>query len=88
MPLGDGWWYDRRARRYFKITEHATCGVQHPRRFQSQAVAHLDPVADREVIVRHVAAQGFIRVRLWPIYRCRHHWFPSCVPMSSLCCLS
>lgn len=65
MPLGNGWWYDRRSHRYHKITEHATDAVEFPRRFRSQAVAHLSPINDREVIVRHVAAQGFIRLRLW-----------------------
>jgi hypothetical protein len=64
MPLGEGFWYDRRARRYYKINEHATDATQHPRRFRAQPVSHLDPVADREAIVRYVAAQGFIRLRL------------------------
>ena len=65
MPLGQGWWYDRRSYRYIKITEHATDAVEFQKRFRSQAVAHLSPINDREVIVRHVAAQGFIRLRLW-----------------------
>ena len=65
MPLGIGWWYDRRSYRYHVITEHATDAVEFPRRFRSQAVAHLNPISDRETIVRHVAANGMIRLRLW-----------------------
>ncbi len=65
MPLGTGYFYDRHRRRYLRIREHASDAVAHPARFRARAVAHLDPVRDREVIVRQVAAQGFIRVRLW-----------------------
>jgi len=63
MPLGIGFWYDRRSRRYHLITEHATDAVEHPRRFRSQAVAHLNPVRDRDAVVRFVAVQEFIRIR-------------------------
>lgn len=65
MVLGIGYFYDRRHYRYHRITEHATDAVTFPSRFRSQEVAHLNPTRDRDVIVRHVAAQGFIRVRLW-----------------------
>lgn len=65
MPLGIGWWYDRRSRRYHRIIEHASDATAQSRRFRAQAVAHLNPVTDREIIVRTVAAEGFIRARLW-----------------------
>lgn len=65
MPLGQGYFYDRQRKRYIPIQEHATDAVTYPRRFRAQAVAHLNPVQDRDQIVRHVVTQGFIRVRLW-----------------------
>lgn len=65
MPLGKGYWYDRVKHRWHEIQEHATDAVASPARFRAQQVAHLNPVSDRDAIVRHVAAQGFIRVRHW-----------------------
>ena len=67
MPLGEGYFYDRisNQRRFYRISEHATDAITRPRLFRAQAVAHLNPVQDRESIVRHVVSQGFIRVRYW-----------------------
>jgi hypothetical protein len=65
MPLGIGLFFDRRRRRYISIHEHASDVIAHPRRFRAQMVAGLDPVRDRSVIIRHVASQGFVRVRWW-----------------------
>lgn len=65
MPRGKGYWYDRQKRRYRKIDEHATDAVATPALFRAGPVAHLNPVKDREAIVRHVASQGFIRIRHW-----------------------
>ncbi len=63
MPLGTGFWFDRRKRRYHRIDEHAQDAIGHPGKFRSQPVAHLDPVRDRDVIVIFVSQQGFIRIR-------------------------
>jgi hypothetical protein len=65
MPLGDGFFYDRKRRRYIRITEHATDAVTRPDVFSSHKVKHLDPVKDRDTIVIHVLKNGFIRVRHW-----------------------
>jgi hypothetical protein len=65
MPLGQGFWFDRRNRRFHKITEHASDAIDKPGRFRARPVANLNPVRDRDAIVRHVASNDFIRVRLW-----------------------
>lgn len=65
MPLGEGYFYDRKRRRYISIQEHATDAVTRPEVFKSHKVKHLDPVSDRDIIVIHVLRQGFIRVRHW-----------------------
>lgn len=64
-PLGIGYFYDRRRHLFVLIDEHATDAVTRPKTFRAQAVAHLNPVQDRDAIVRHTTAQGFIRVRYW-----------------------
>jgi len=65
MPLGDGYFYDRKRKKYIRIEEHATDAVTRPDTFGSHAVKHLNPVADRDTIVIHVLKNGFIRVRHW-----------------------
>jgi hypothetical protein len=65
MPLGDGYFYDRKRKKYIRIEEHATDAVTRPDTFRSHDVKHLSPVADRDTIVIHVLKNGFIRVRHW-----------------------
>jgi hypothetical protein len=65
MPLGIGYFYDRKRKKYILIEEHATDAITRPDTFGSHAVKHLNPVADRDTIVIHVLRNGFIRVRHW-----------------------
>ncbi len=65
MPLGEGYFYDRKKKRYITIFEHATDAVERPNVFKSHEVKHLNPVTDRDTIVIHVLKKGFIRVRDW-----------------------
>lgn len=65
MPLGKGFFYDRKRKKYILIEEHATDAVTRPNIFKSHDVKHLDPVKDRDTIVIHVLRNGFIRVRHW-----------------------
>jgi hypothetical protein len=65
MPLGNGYFYDRKKKMYIDIMEHATDAVTRPEVFKSHDVKNLNPVTDRDTIVIHVLKQGFIRVRHW-----------------------
>jgi len=65
MPLGDGYFYDRRKRKLIRIFEHATDSTQRPEVFRSKKVAHLNPVINRDEIVIYTLKQGFIRIRYW-----------------------
>lgn len=65
MPSGDGYWLRRKPRRLVVIDEHATDAVTRPKVFGTEDLAHLNPVRDREEIVRWVAAKGWIRIRHW-----------------------
>jgi hypothetical protein len=65
MPLGEGYFYDRRKKKLILIDEHATDSVTRCETFRSKKVAHLDPVKDRDEIVIYTLKQGFIRIRHW-----------------------
>ena len=65
MPLGEGYFYDRRKKKLIVIDEHATDSVTRPNIFRSKKVCHLNPVIDRDEIVIYTLKQGFIRIRLW-----------------------
>jgi hypothetical protein len=71
MPLGDGYFYDRKKRKYIRIQEHATAVIENPKLYKSEEVASLNPVKDRDEIVLYALKQGFIRVR---DYRGRLGW--------------
>ena len=64
MPTGFGFWYDRLKKRYWKITDHAQDAILYPNKFRAQNIVHLDPIRNRDEIIRFVARQGFIRIRL------------------------
>lgn len=63
MARGQGYFYDRKKRKYIEIDEHATDAINNYKKFRCNDVKDLCPRKDRDEIVRHVLAQGFIRVR-------------------------
>jgi hypothetical protein len=65
MPLGNGYFYDRKKKKLIAIDEHATDAVQRPDVFRSKKICHLNPVTDRDTIVIYTIRQGFIRIRHW-----------------------
>lgn len=65
MPLGNGYFYDRRKRKLITIYEHATDAVSRPEVFRTKKISHLNPVVDRDDIVIYTVKQGFIRIRHW-----------------------
>jgi len=65
MPLGEGYFYDRRNKKLISIDEHATDSVTKPEVFRSKKICHLNPVLDRDEIVIYTLKRGFIRIRLW-----------------------
>lgn len=65
MPLGNGFFYDRRKKKLISIDEHATDAVTRPNVFRSHKICHMNPVIDRNDIVIYTLKQGFIRIRHW-----------------------
>jgi hypothetical protein len=65
MPLGDGYFYDRKKKRLIVIDEHATDAVSRPKVFRTEKIQHLNPFTDRDDIVIYTLKQGFIRIRHW-----------------------
>jgi hypothetical protein len=65
MPLGNGYFYDRKKKRYITISEHATDALASPEVFDCHEITHLNPVKDRDDIIVFVLKKGFIRVRHW-----------------------
>lgn len=73
MPLGAGFWFDRKVGTYLRIEEHATNALADPNRYGIEAWvrdfrrrhrnAQPSPVEDRDAVVIAVAKQGFIRIR-------------------------
>lgn len=73
MPWGTGMWYDRRRKRYIGINDHAIDAHHDPLAFRltRKQIKHLNPIRDREAIIKLVCQQGFTRVRH---YRGRLGW--------------
>ena len=71
--LGSAFWLDRRTKRYIAIHDHAIDAHNTPAQFRISRLAtkSLNPIRDREKIIRMVCEQGFIRVRR---YRGRIGW--------------
>lgn len=65
MPSGDGYFFNRRTKRYVKIQEHATDALERPDVFGTHHIQHLNPVINRDEVVLTVLKNGFIRVRDW-----------------------
>lgn len=65
MPLGFGYFCDRKTKRFIKINEHATDALKKKEVFGTQDIQHLNPVTNRDEIVLHVLKNGFIRIREW-----------------------
>lgn len=65
MPLGQGYFFNRRTGKYIKIDEHATDALKKPKVFKTEHLQHLNPVTDRDTIVISVLKEGFIRIRDW-----------------------
>jgi hypothetical protein len=74
MPSGNGYFFNRKTKRYIKIYEHATDAVTRPKVFGTEEIKHLNPVTDRDQIVIHVLKNGFIRVRDWAGYLGWQFW--------------
>jgi len=63
MPLGKGYFLNRKTKKYVEIQEHATDALMRPKMFSTKDIQHLNPVTHRDEIVIHVLKNGFIRVR-------------------------
>jgi len=74
MPSGDGYFFNRKTKRYIKIQEHATDALERPDIFGTHEIQHLNPVKDRNEIVLTVLKNGFIRVRDWKGYLGWQFW--------------
>ena len=62
---GDGFWYDRQRKRLILIEDHAVDAKAKPVKFRidPREVELLQPVKDRELIIKLVCQRGFIRIR-------------------------
>lgn len=65
MPLGNGFFIERKNNKYHKIDEHATDALANPKLYGTQDIQHLHPVQDRDEVVITTLKNGFIRVRDW-----------------------
>lgn len=72
MAESQGWWYDRRKKRFIKINDHARDAADHMDRYRIKTMTPLETAciayslyADmRDTIIKGVCNNGFIRVRL------------------------
>jgi len=97
MPLGNGYFYDRKKKKLIDIYEHATDVINRWETFRAKKVSKLNPVTDRDAIVIYVLRQGFIRIRLWngqlgwqfwgnePLARKVLHWFARKAEIGKYC---